>query len=277
MVTDSVWSLDGRGIPAVNHETLAKYLGVRITPRRHVFIPFDIRKAPMKPAQKWRCISEVLIPRMKWVLRLGLSSRNTLHHCDKLVHAALKACAHLPVSTPTAWFYTSQAEGGAGMPQLEASITASIFKAAQKALSSSDVIASVVAARDEHSIQRAMARPPGVMMSPSGVKEYSREASHTFLAGLQLSGLHKAKASSCVGWSGLLRGSKMKGSHWCHAVKLLAGVALCRVNLTYRGKSGAVTCACPRTEHLMCRANPAFLFLKIYIYVTELKRNANKH
>jgi hypothetical protein len=261
--TKSVWKISGKDIPPATFTSLAKYLGVRMDPRGRILIPIKVwteslqrvAKSPLKPVQKWRCITEVLIPRMRWSLRLASSGRVELRRCDDMIREALKGYAHLPICTPTAWFYTSQRDAGAGVSQLECAVTASIVKASSHALSSSDDIVRAAAVRDDSKVRKTLSFLPGVVITPAGVKDHFRRKNEALLGAKQQSGLHEARASSVVSMSAFMRGRLVKGAFWCHALKLMTGVAPCRVNLWLRGVEASPICRrCGKVNENMLHA-----------------------
>lgn len=116
-------AIGGEPIPCITPDEQFKYLGrnyefsgeVKISSAYLRNILGNLQQAPLKPHQKFRLLTQHVIPKAAHDLQYFSITGVTLKKCDGNIRAAIRQIIKLPKSTPTSFFYAKSRDGGLGI------------------------------------------------------------------------------------------------------------------------------------------------------------------
>ena len=121
------FKIGDREAPCVSRSGSWTYLGVKFTPdgRRKVTTFEDLglkiqrlSRAPLKPQQRMFALRTFLIPMLYHQLTLGGIHLGCLRKIDSQIRLAIRRWLVLPPDVPNAYFHSSVADGGLGIPSI---------------------------------------------------------------------------------------------------------------------------------------------------------------
>ena len=156
-VTEPTYQINNQPIPGTGYNEFFKYLGVQFNPSGIMKVNVNrisdylqhIQRSPLRPQQKLFILKEYLIPKIYHQLILGRLTIGLLKQLDLKTRQSIKTFLHLQYFTPDSFFYTSVADGGLGIPQLQYQIPGYILFQLEKLRHSNDPIISSLSTTDE--------------------------------------------------------------------------------------------------------------------------------
>ena len=79
----------------------------------------NLRKSPLKPAQKVYTVIHHVCPRLQHRLVLGKISKEKLHRIDRKIRFYLRKLLNFPGDSPNSYFHAVSADGGMGIPSFK--------------------------------------------------------------------------------------------------------------------------------------------------------------
>ena len=238
-------------IPNLTHTDLTKYLGIDITPKGDVLLPYatwklwfqNLRKSALKVEQKVLAMQSIVIPKIFFTLRLSNAPITMLRKIDRLIRLHYKALLHLPPWTPNDWIHS---RSGGGILCLTETVVKSRKKAVSNMLCDNDVVAVSAAAQVEDLANRNLRALDfhGEMSSFKKTMEERRMAKlGTGPNGTAL--VTMARSSEKRSWMG--RTKNLPSGDKIHCIKILSGTMPTRVNLARGGRGDRRCRRCGKT------------------------------
>jgi len=223
-------------IPVMGYDSLAKYLGVKLTPKGDIELPWEqceewlrnIDKAPLKPEQKVEALNDYIVPRMLHQLRLSNVGISKLKRLSRLLRSWVRKVLHLPIWTPTDWIHGSF---GGMLANIEELIFKTRKKASDRMLASRDTVAFWVGNKEDRINTNGLRSLRADHVETKGLKglfEKRRlEGLHEHHNGLSLTTM----AKSVVGRRWLWK-SRLASGQKINCLKLTCDLFPTKVNLT---------------------------------------------
>ena len=147
-VPEPTYHINNHPIPGTGYNEFFKYLGVQFNPNGKMKISINkvsnylcyLQSSPLKPQQIPSMLKEYLIPKLYHQLTLGRITIDFLKQLDLKILQSIKSFLHLQHFTPDFFFYTSVADGGLGIPQLQFRIPCFLLLRLEKLRYSKDII-----------------------------------------------------------------------------------------------------------------------------------------
>lgn len=125
VIEEAHFKVDGNPLQAINVLETWKYLGIHFTGSEKsecaasLAADLDkISKAPLKPQQRLKILSMVVVPKHLHTLVLGRVSKKKLKGWDTLIRQYVRKWMYFPNDLPLAYFYADIRDGGLGIPNL---------------------------------------------------------------------------------------------------------------------------------------------------------------
>jgi hypothetical protein len=126
----SFLSIDDKPVPALNINSLYKYLGIPIGAKGTYFTLYDklktqidnVKRAPLKPQQRLYILKNNIIPGLLHQLVLADVNKTTLKKLDIVIRKFINFSLKLPNGLSMGTFYTPVRDGGLGVQRLEVAI-----------------------------------------------------------------------------------------------------------------------------------------------------------
>ena len=139
----------------------------------------QISEAPLKPRQRLLLLGSYAIPKLLHELTLGFAHRNTLATMDRYIRAYVRKWLQLPKDTSMGYLYTSERQGGLGLPCLSALVPLAQKARVEKLIKSEELPAQlIVGDKSFASLLRTVNRP--IRLSASNTITNKMEAQAVF-------------------------------------------------------------------------------------------------
>lgn len=129
---EAVFKFYNRAMPAAGICQEFKYLGVLFNPEGRIYNVkslmsdhlMKLKKAPLRPQQRFWLMKNVVIPKFLHLLVLGRTHLGLLKNLDRRVRMFIRQIFHLPKDFPNSSFYAPTGDGGLGVLSFRDSIPA---------------------------------------------------------------------------------------------------------------------------------------------------------
>lgn len=125
VIEQAQFRVDGNLLRAIGVLDAWKYLGIHFTGSEKsgcaVNLAADLEKisrAPLKPQQRLKMLSMVVVPRHLHTLVLGRTNKGLLRGMDLTIRSYVRKWLYFPKDIPLAYFYADICNGGLGIPNL---------------------------------------------------------------------------------------------------------------------------------------------------------------
>lgn len=125
VIEEAHFKVDGNLLQAIGVLETWKYLGIHFTGSEKsecaacLAADLDkVSKAPLKPQQRLKILSMVVVPRHLHTLVLGRVSKGKLMGLDVLIRQYIRKWLYFPKDIPLAYMYADIRDGGLGIPNL---------------------------------------------------------------------------------------------------------------------------------------------------------------
>lgn len=125
VIEESAFAIGNEPLRAIGVIDTWKYLGIHFSGSRKCEFDYSlasdlekISKAPLKPQQRLKILSNAVIPKHLHALVLGRITKGKLDKLDKMIRKYVRKWLRLPTDVPLAYLYASVRDGGLGLLNL---------------------------------------------------------------------------------------------------------------------------------------------------------------
>ena len=275
-VAKPTYHINNHPIPGIGYNDFFKYLGVQFNSSEKMAVNISKvsdylhhpQTSPLESQQKLFMLREYLIPKLYHQLILGRITIGLLKQIDLKIRQSIQAFLHLQHFTPDSFFYTSIADDGLGIPQLQFRIPGFLRFRLKKLNHSKDIITSLSATNEIQSLHSKCLSIFNLEATPSKAdlqKQINKQSSQHLYSTVDGKGLQETRKFPLVNhW---IRGGTrlMHGNYFIHSIQLHVNQLPTREQATRGGRPGERVCRgcknymetlshilqkCPRTHGL---------------------------
>ncbi len=253
--------IGGELVPALSVVNSYKYLGVKVGAMTQsgtcgeelVSLLANLKKSPLKPAQKVYTVINHVVPRLQHRLVFGDISAEKLHRLDRMIRRFVRELLNFPGDTPLAYFYAKAADGGMGIPSLRTRIPRLALARLERLRDVDEPDIAMVTMTEKFELKCLGVRSRVVPLAGTaeGEREHWKEALYQKLDGRGLQSF--PSAGDAQAW--VNDGSQLKGRRYIGALQVRGNLIRTPVRNTRGGRTRGVVVDCQKsacTGGLLC-------------------------